>query len=656
MWFGWGDRERVADPRLADVPSLGRLVERANRLLENRLDFFDVSLDDSAPAIRWNYEYSIGRPTPMTFAPAVDYRDFSVTGDAKVVWEPNRHQHLAVLARAYAATGDARYADKVVEQIESWMDQCPYGLGMNWRSPLELAIRIINWVFALDLIGPSASIDPAFRARLMSVVYRHLWEIDRNYSRYSSANNHCIGEACGVYIGSAFFAGLKAAARWRDGAAAILSREIQRQTLDDGGHCELSPSYHLFVLEFFLLAGVAARRTGRDFDRAYWQRLESMFDFTAALLEGGDACPSFGDGDDGFVLDLEDEDTRVRSLMGVGACLFGRDNLRAASGDCGERLYWLLGPAAHREFFHDQSITIDEPIESRALSDSGYYLLQSGGSGQSDRISVAFDCGSLGFGSIAAHGHADALSFTLRIAGVEVLVDPGTYDYFTFADWRDYFRSTRAHNTIVVDGMDQSEMTGPFMWGRRAEARCLAWEPGECGGSVRGCHDGYSRLRDPVIHTRSVRLDGGDGTIVVEDQLEATSGHTAEFCLHFSERCAVEDLGANRIGVDFGVGRLELRLDSRLEMCLLRGQTDPIAGWVSRGYHHKTPTTTLVGSWRWTGKTQIVTDILLLRDGYRSGCSEWEREARAERSDVVSKRSVRGEDGSDDSRRNTWNV
>ena len=91
---------------------------------------------------------------------------------------------------------------------------------------------------------------------------------------------------------------------------------------------------------------------------------------------------------------------------------------------------------------------------------------------------MVFDCGELGFKAIAAHGHADALSFTLRAFGSDVFVDPGTYDYFSYSAWRAYFRSTSAHNTLAVDGRDQSVMLGPFLWGARAQARCIAWEPG----------------------------------------------------------------------------------------------------------------------------------------------------------------------------------
>ena len=108
---------------------------------------------------------------------------------------------------------------------------------------------------------------------------------------------------------------------------------------------------------------------------------------------------------------------------------------------------------------------------------------------------MVFDCGELGFGSLAAHGHADALSVTVRAGGVDVLVDPGTYDYFTFPDWRRYFRSTRAHNTLGIDGVDQSAQLGLVSVGppgRRPAAstgvRVREADP------LPGEHDGYRVL------------------------------------------------------------------------------------------------------------------------------------------------------------------
>jgi hypothetical protein len=228
---------------------------------------------------------------------------------------------------------------------------------------------------------------------------------------------------------------------------------------------------------------------------------------------------------------------------------------------------------------------------------------------------VAFDCGELGFGAIAAHGHADALSFTLRAFGVDVLVDPGTYDYFTYPAWREYFRSTRAHNTVEVDGLDQSEMLGKFLWGRRAVARCLTWEPSAQGGRVVGEHDGYLRLPDPVRHRRTLHLDGERRVLTVHDELVARGAHRIAVSFHLAEHCEVASAGGGDHRISAGTGELTLSLDARLTGQVLRGATSPIAGWISRGYHRRTPAPSIRAAGEIRGTTVLTTRIAIGQPG-----------------------------------------
>lgn len=585
-------------------------VIAADRVAEHRLALFDLDDVDLGRNIDWNYEYKAQTRTPMGFAPGIDYRDHRLTGDCKFVWEPNRHHQLVSLGRAYRLTGEGRYAESAIDQIESWIAQCPYGRGMNWRSPLELAIRVINWVWTLELIGDSHDVPRETAERILSSAYRHLWEISRKYSRFSSANNHLIGEAAGVFIGSSYFCGLKDSSRWRSESRAILEREIIEQTYADGGAREQAIGYHLFVTQFFLLAALVARSEGEEFSGSYWERLEKMFEYTSAFLGGGRVLPSFGDCDDGYVLDLGGSLGDPETLMAIGAVLFRRPDFRAlANGYC-EPAFWLLGPEGKQQFEELEGNGCATPLRSVALAESGYYLLQSGRSRESDGVSVVFDCGDLGFKSIAAHGHADALSFTLRVRGGDVLVDPGTYDYFTHQGWRDYFRSTRAHNTIEIDGVDQSETLGLFMWGSRASARCLGWAEGQRGGVVSGEHDGYRRLDDPVTHRRTITLDGDPGEVLISDEILAGGCHQVAMYLHLAEHCRVESLGENRFQVDYGNGTVTIEIDGQLSVTMVSGSENPILGWVSRGYHRKTPSTTLVSRCACEGDLSLCTRIL----------------------------------------------
>lgn len=585
------------------------LLRRADSIAAGRLSFFDLVDHDLGDPIDWNRDPKHRHKAALIYAPLVDYRDFELAGDCKFVWEPNRHHQLVVLGRAYRASGDRTYASRVVQFLESWLDRCPHAEGMNWRSALELGIRLINWVWTVDLIQPADVMTLEFKRRLWRSVYLHLWEIERNYSRGSSAANHLIGEAAGAFIASRYFNELPKSAEWAEQARDILQAAILEQTHTDGGGREQALGYHLFILQFFLLAGLVARRTGRDFEPAYWERLSAMLHFLGALTEGGQELPMFGDNDDGYVLDLDENPRDPRPWLAVGAALFQDPQLKVWAGGSTMAVAGLLGRDFESRYERMTTACTSRKLISRAWPDAGLYLLQCGEAGSANRISATFDCGPLGFRSIAAHGHADALSITLRAFGRDILVDPGTYDYFTYPAWRSYFRSTRAHNTIAVDGRDQSEMRGPFMWGRRAAAACRAWTPGEDGGLVTGEHDGYARLSDPVIHRRTVALDGAGRTLRIEDELLGDGKHEYAFYLHFSEHCELTRRGESEFDVVVAGGRLRLRVDPRLAVETSRGLIDPIAGWVSRGYHRKTPTFTLIGCCSAAGRVKLETLI-----------------------------------------------
>lgn len=588
-----------------------RLVSRAEDLLAGRLPLFDLDAAHLGQSPDWNGDLKFDVACPLRFAESIDYRDFTQVGDAKFVWEPSRHHHLVVLGRAYRATGEVRYAQAVARHLESWLDQCPFGLGMQWRSPLELGVRLINWVWALDLIRPSGFPAPELRRRILDAVYRQLWDITRKFSRGSSANNHLIGEAAGTFVAASYFRRwLRDGDGWRRESLTILLQEIERQVFPDGGCREQAFGYHLFDLQFFTIAAIVAGRTGADVGDAYRERLKRMFEYAAGLIEGGEDWPNFGDNDDGYVLDLGEGGRDPRGWLAVGAALYDLADCRGESRGAEEAAWWLLGPCSVRR----GTDATDERVRlsCRAFPDSGLYLLQSGERGTDARISVTFDCGPHGYTATAAHGHADALAFTLRAFGLDVVVDPGTYDYFSFPGWRDWARSTRAHATIEVDGRDQSEMCGPFLWGRQALAKCLTFEPGPHGGRVVGEHHGYRRLADPVIHRRTLALDSRRRLLTVRDDILCAARHSISWILPLSEHCrSVSPEGSNRFRADFARGAVWIRLDERLCVDVLRGGEDPIAGWVSRGYHRRSPAFVLVGRMTCDGRTSLRTSILI---------------------------------------------
>lgn len=581
------------------------LLRRADQVITGRLRIFDFETAPTNEGFDWNRDPKHDVAAPLRFAPSIDYRDFREVGDCKFVWEPNRHLQFVVLARAYAASDDERYLRELTLQWSSWLQQCPFGLGMNWRSPLELAIRVINWALAWELTNGGAALPAKLRDEILRSVYLHIWETARKYSRGSSANNHLIGEAAGVYVASVVFPFYREAATWRAQAFALLEREIIKQTFADGFTREQATGYHLFVVEFFTLAAIAAQRIGDPISQQYLQRLQAMHCALAAWREGGDA-PMVGDADDGAVTDLASDALDPRPWLGIGAALFSDSTLARAADRQFEAAGWLFGSEALSAMAETDAHS-KEPLQPRAFEEAGYYFLQCGVGDR--RLSALFDCGPLGYTAIAAHGHADALSFTLRAAGADVFVDPGTYDYFTYPSWREHFRGSRAHNTLTIDGVDQSEMRGPFMWGARAQSRCLEWQPDKL--CVFGEHDGYRRLTDPVTHQRRIEIDAGQAALTISDQIVANGAHDAELWFHLAEDCRISGVDEGKVRFSWARGEGTLIAPEGTELTTFCGSEAPIAGWVSSGYHRKTPAPaiccrgTIRGESRWVTRIEL---------------------------------------------------
>src|SRR5262245_19654918 len=527
------------------------LIAAAERLVAGRYTLFDLADCDLGDPPQWNRDPLTHRVAGMRRAESIDYRDERVVGNIKYLWEANRHLHLATLAQASALTGDPRYALAIRAQVDSWIEQCPEGRGPNWCSSLELGIRLINWSIAWQLIGGSRARlfgdeeGVAFRERWLKSIYEQARMIVDNLSRFSSANNHLIGEAAGVYIAASTWPMWPQMRAWGERCREILEEECHRQNAPDGGNREQAFGYQTFVLDFLLLAGLAARARGEDFSPVYWRRLEAMIGCLASMTCFSGQLPMIGDADDGYVVRLATEPgfSPHGSLIATGAVLFDRPDLAVKAGTADSKTVTLLGVSAVRTLARLKQRGRTGFRPRMQFSESGYYLMGAGFE-TPDEVRLLVDAGSLGYLSLAAHGHADALSFVLSIGDREFLVDPGTFAYHTDPAWRRYFRSTRAHNTLVVDGEDQSAQAGNFMWTDHARARCIEFEAGGSHQRFVGEHQGYERLEDPVVHRREIIYDARRHVIEVSDLLRCAGEHRAIRAWHFSEHCQVERHGA----------------------------------------------------------------------------------------------------------------
>jgi hypothetical protein len=560
---------------LADADSIcaGHVVLFANRR-------FDVGM----PPV-WNRDPDSGVMGPAIYAGDIAITNREQVGDIKHVWELNRHLHLVRLAQAWAVTKDVAWLHALQTQLRSWFDQCPPLVGPNWTSSLELGIRLINWGLVWQLVGGEGSglfageEGQRLRADWLDSIHAHCSAIARHLSRHSSANNHLIGELAGLYVGASIWPCWKASGAWLEQARRELEHEAQAQFSRDGVNREQAFAYHVFSSEFLFVAGLVGQACDHPFSRAYWTALLRALRFLRSVRDVAGNVPMVGDADDGIVFRLDAPGSdRAAQLLALGDAVLRR----MQPSHPGVR--WLLHALPGKRL----DAAPHESDTGWAFPDGGYLLFGSH-FGEADEIKGMVDCGPLGYLGIAAHGHADALALTLSIGGEECLVDPGTYSYWQEHKWRDYFRGTSAHNTVRIDGLDQSVSGGRFMWLKKAQATIERMPQSPHEFDFRGSHDGYERLADPVRHMRSVRFDAAGATLTVRDEIAAKKHHQVELFWHFAPGL---DVRLNSAGLHVRGKRFALQMQAHgadLKLELVSGHENPPLGWYSRSYESRRP-------------------------------------------------------------------
>jgi uncharacterized heparinase superfamily protein len=419
------------------------------------------------------------------------------------------------LGMAFARSGEPRYAQKWIELVDGWIAQTPVG----FIAPDVTGRRVQNWIYAyyyFVLQGRDARIPPAFHRRLLDSIHEQVEFLCENLA---PARNHRTLELYAIFLAGVAFPEMRRAARWRSLALALLVENMRSDLLPDGVQCELSTDYHHLVLKNYLnvrrLAGLNAIEVPQEMDEHLLRALQ--FSMHAHKPDG--IVPSLSDGDARSYLDL----------LLQGHELYGRTDMlyvatRGARGSA----------PAHR---------------SVLFPDSGYAILRSGWGGETEPFSDAqyliLDCGPLGAGN---HGHFDCLSFELAAFGRSLVVDPGRYTYSEAGEtnWRVAFRGTAYHNTVTVDGRNQT----------RYVPRALKEASRHAIGSVRHkvagpapdpsleafvtSHDvdyvhGIARSHEyDALHERRILFIRGEYWIV-SDSLQAATEHQYDLRFHLSE-------------------------------------------------------------------------------------------------------------------------
>lgn len=472
------------DHRQQVLPSFNWLdvpVSVRKDLLKGHIPLFGVKWLWDRPDHHWSWHCAPENNNRWDagFFHTIPFRQGNRTGDIRISWEASRLQHLIALALIARSSSNACEKKDAVEiytrDLISWCDQNPKLTGIHYISAMECALRILSISISFDLIRDELGDKKCDVVRVVShVIPEHAAFITKRMSLHSSAGNHVLAESVGLIFAGLLFGEHRQANNWLHYGLSVFRTEVARQIDPSGYGLEGASTYLIQIVEYATLCVCLLSH----FDIEVPQEILDAY-------RRGRKCLR-----------------ELRQLVGTFPVI--------ADSDSGFAVSFLFD-----EIFNDLS------------SSSGYlvnsHLYVAGESQQP--LSLVFCTGPLGMAPAYGHGHAHALSVQLYADGIPVLVDPGTFSYTGSPEWRSYFRSTKAHNTVTINSSDQANQELLFLWSKPYTCTGHTFESYDGDYIAIAQHNGYSD--EGVIHRRVVIFSPNAG-LCVKDYLLGTRVCRAE--------------------------------------------------------------------------------------------------------------------------------
>jgi hypothetical protein len=532
---------------------LGREAENAARLQQGIFRFL-------------NSENLLGFPV-----------DWNPAGTTRL-WRYNLHYFdyaidLALLVRWQDDLVSAKLLGQILSQ---WIQANRIGEGVGWHS-YPIARRIVNWVQAFSLAAQESIFDGRTKeSEWLSSLYQQTRYLE-DHLEFDCLGNHLLANGKALVFAGLFFGG-ETGRRWIDLGQRILWRGLGDQILDDGGHQERSPMYHAIVLQDYLEVLLAYQLNERPVPEWVRDRLILMTDFLDGVRHPDGEIPLFGDSALGIAHSPSDIlATAERLLRMPGRWTGARPGLFCA----------LLAPTPAGS---TQMTSVPRRL-STSWCATGYVKLT--GATPGDEMIV--DTKPLGPPHLPAHGHCSLFSYELSIGGQRIIVDSGVEEYQP-GPWRDFWRSSRAHNTVIVDGAQQTEMWGSFRAGERVQLLESRYRRTDGFSVFMGTHGGFAGQRRRTPHRRIIAAFRR-GMWFILDEISGSGPHLVESLVHLvpKAQCSVSTSFAT-VSLD----NIQLRIypyapatGDSASISFVRGSTNPIQGWYAAEFGKREANTVL---------------------------------------------------------------
>jgi hypothetical protein len=566
---------------------------------DNFLYVFGSTVDFSRE-IDWHLDISSGNRFPSVYCRDLNTRTFP-NRSAKHVWEINRFQFLTKVAVQFRQTRDKKYLKLFTDIIRSWIEHNPYLIGIGWYNNIDVSIRLITYFLSWEILEVDElrktykEFDEFIDEYWIPLIHLHCKHSYAHPSRFSSANNHAIAEYAGLYTAASKWS-FKESGKWRSYAKKGLEKEILLQHSENGINREEAAGYIQFATDFFLVSYIVSENLKDLFSDRFKEMLKNICYYIFHFTDNNNTPPNYGDEDDGraFLLENSPDSNNFNSLIISGALLFRDPVLKSKTKHLDTKNLILFGNHAKEVF---ESIPDITPVyKSKFYAREGHFFFKHADN-MHKSVFLHFNAAPLGYLSIAAHGHADILSFQLNINNQPVLVDPGTYIYHSAPRWRDYFRSVAAHNTIVVDKADPAKMGGPMIWLDHYIPDIIETVFDNDMESVTASHNGYNGYG--VKHTRKISFFKTNNRFIIEDKIDVMDDneHLIEFPVHLHPEITKIERESNQYILYYASHHsVCIEFDPAFTSSMIKGQHEPLFGWYSKSFFMLEETNSILNS------------------------------------------------------------